>query len=269
MRYAPVFACEGENCLAAAPTQDDAIIRASFAIAFVENLRPQEYYCLGAARTALTPTITLTGNRDYRYDPDIPTEYQPRLVAADSADSIGEVIKQEVAILEEDYLDLKDQEKVQRYTEALLETGDPADYTAARRGAIFNFVKSTIDMSQNKTQFRDNFGIINIGSRLDRVSQVLNTSPNLKPEHANELSELVQKLKTELEKVESSRADDANRVAETLELAVNETTKPKPSSSFLKITGEGLKEAANALADIAPTVIGIAAKIAQLLTIGT
>src|SRR5262249_29034059 len=96
LKYFPVFAATGNDCLASALPQDEEIRRASFAVAFTENLTPQEYYCLGAARAALTPTITLTGNVDYPYDPAIPKEYQPRYVEKDSFESICETIAVEV-----------------------------------------------------------------------------------------------------------------------------------------------------------------------------
>jgi len=80
LRYSPIFAASGEHCLEVAAPQDEAVARASFAVAFTEGLSPQEYYCLGAVRAATTPTITLTSDRSYPYDPAIPIEYQPRVV---------------------------------------------------------------------------------------------------------------------------------------------------------------------------------------------
>ena len=100
LKYSPVFAAVGNECLAAAPPQDESIMRASFAVAFTENLSPQKYYCFGAVRAALTPTITLTGNLNYPYDPVIPKEYQPRIVDINSAESICETIAREIKIFD-------------------------------------------------------------------------------------------------------------------------------------------------------------------------
>ena len=52
---------------------------------------------------------------------------------------------------------------------------------------------------------------------------------------------------------------------ETIELAVKEATKAKPDRGFMKITSEGLKEAANALKDIAPMVLVVTGEVVQFL----
>jgi len=267
LRYSPVFAAVGDRCLSVAPPQDEGVARA-FAVAFTENLSPQEYYCLGAVRAASTPTITLTGDLGYPYDPNIPTEYQPRQVDIRSGQSICETVVREVKILEEDYLDLKDQEKVERYKRYKAVVLNKTAYSTDTRGSVVNYVN--IDMSKNKTEFRDNYGNINIGSHLENVTQTINASSNLQPEKRRELAALVQELKTALEPVAKTHPEDSNRVAETVELAVNEATKAKPNQGFLKITAEGLKEAANALKDVAPAVLVVTGKVVQfLLGLGT
>ena len=266
LKYSPVFAAAGNDCMAAAPPEDEGIIRASFAVAFTENLSPREYYCLGAVRAALTPTITLTGNPGYLYDPKVPEEYQPRRVDVTSAESVCETIDREVKIFEEDYLDLKSEEQVERYKRykavVLKEVGTSGVYNPETRPSIVN---NFIDMSKNKTQFRDNFGNINIDSHLENVTQVVNAALHLQPEKRQELAALVQELKTALKPVAASHPDDSSRVAETMELAVKEATKARPSQGFLKITAEGLKEAANALKDVAPAVLTVTGKVVQFL----
>ena len=266
LRYSPVFAASGEHCLEVAAPQDEAVARASFAVAFTEGLSPQEYYCLGAVRAATTPTITLTSDRSYPYDPAIPIEYQPRVVDIASADSICEMISKEVAIYEEDYLDLKDQQKVERYKRFKAVVLNESAYGAHTRSNVVNYVNiDMLDMSQNKTQFRDNYGNLNIGSYLENVTQTINPSPNLPPEKQQELAALVQELKGALDQVSKTHPEDSARVAETLGLAVKEATKAKPNPGFLKITAEGLKEAANALKDVAPTMLVVTGKVVQWL----
>ena len=265
LRYSPVFAACGEHCLAVAAPQDEGVARASFAVAFTENLSPQEYYCLGAVRAAITPTIMLTSETSYPYDPGIPVEYQPRIVDIESADSICEVISKEVATYEEDYLDLKDQQKVERYKRFKAVVLNESAYSTHTRSNVVNYVIDKLDMSQNKTEFRDNYGNINIGSYLENVTQTINASSSLQPEKRQELAALVQELKGALEPVSKTNPEDSARVAETLELAVKEATKAKPNPGFLKITAEGLKEAANALKDVAPAVLAVTGKVVQWL----
>ena len=59
--------------------------------------------------------------------------------------------------------------------------------------------------------------------------------------------------------------DDAERVAKTAELVVAEATKAKPDKGFLSITTDGLKKAAEVVADIAPTVLTVAGKVAAFV----
>lgn len=267
LKYSPIFAAVGNDCLTSAPPRAEELAGAYFAVAFTENLSPQEYYCLGVVRASLTPTVTLTSNPNYPYDPIIPREYQPRLVDIDSAESICEVIVREVMIFEQDYLDLKSEEQVERYKRykaiVLKEESASGTYNAETRGDIIN--NYNIDMSKNKTQFRDNYGNINIDSYLESVTQIVNASSNLQPEKRQVLATLVQEVKAALKPVSTSHPDETSRVAETMELAVKEATKRKPSASFLKITAEGLKEAANALKDVAPTILTITGKVVQFL----
>jgi len=46
---------------------------------------------------------------------------------------------------------------------------------------------------------------------------------------------------------------------------VDEAQKEKPNTSLLRITGEGLKEAASALAEVVPTALIIATQIVTTL----
>ena len=65
--------------------------------------------------------------------------------------------------------------------------------------------------------------------------------------------------------LEKSRPDDADRVAKTAELVVAEATKAKPDKGFMSITAEGLKKAAEAVADIAPAALVVAGKVAAFV----
>ena len=80
-----------------------------------------------------------------------------------------------------------------------------------------------------------------------------------------ELTALLAELSASLQQVAEKRPDDAERVSKTAELMVGEATKTKPDKSFLSITIEGLKKAAEAVADIAPTVLLVAGKLAAFV----
>jgi len=155
---------------------------------------------------------------------------------------------------------------VERYKRFKAVVLNESAYGAHTRSNVVNYVNiDMLDMSQNKTQFRDNYGNLNIGSYLENVTQTINSSPNLPPEKQQELAALVQELKGALDQVSKTHPEDSARVAETLGLAVKEATKAKPNPGFLKITAEGLKEAANALKDVAPTVLVVTGKVVQWL----
>jgi hypothetical protein len=68
LMYFPTIIGAGEDCLGDEHTQDARLRQASFVVAVVEGLTPREYYWLGAARSVLTPTITITDNFCYPYD---------------------------------------------------------------------------------------------------------------------------------------------------------------------------------------------------------
>lgn len=67
--------------------------------------------------------------------------------------------------------------------------------------------------------------------------QALSTAPTMKPE-------------------------DTQRVIQTAEMVATEVAKTKPNKPFLDLSAQGLKEAAKAVEEIAPTILSIAAKIA-------
>ena len=54
-------------------------------------------------------------------------------------------------------------------------------------------------------------------------------------------------------------------VATLTETMVEQATAEKPNKAVLQITGEGLKKAAKNIADVLPTVLGIATKIVGVI----
>lgn len=84
-------------------------------------------------------------------------------------------------------------------------------------------------------------------------------------EKSQQWAKLIDELQEALKIVAEKRPEDSERIVQTAELVATEVAKDKPNKGFLDITAKGLKEAANAVADIAPTVIGVAAKIASFI----
>jgi hypothetical protein len=260
LQYAPLFAESGEDCLA---PQREEIAQAALAVAFVDHLSPQEACCLGAMRGALTPTITFTGNRRYPYDPRIPKEYQPRKVQMDAVDGVCEKLVEEVKIYEEDYLDLKDQEKARRYRDALLGVGPrEGNYS----GAVRTYVTNIVDMSSHTTTTGNVTGNVIVDSRLDHVSTVINQSASLPDERKQEFAKLLSDLKAALKGVEGSRCIQGEDAVKSVEEIATEVAKPEPRPGFLSRRVGDLKDAAEALKDAAPAVLEVAGRVAAFVS---
>ena len=239
-------------------------------VAVVEGLTPAEVYCLGVARASLTPTIAITLDAAYQYSPVTPREYQPRLVRRGDSNDLMRTIKHEIEIFEEDYLELKEESQVHRYRsyrDAVMRTrADNGNYSQEERGRAFIIIeKAEVDMSSNKVQVSNVVGPVNIQSRLDHVTQTVHQLPNWPDSRKEELATLLVELTKSLKGVSDTRPDDADRVTKMTELVVAEATKAKPDKGFLSITVEGLKKAAEAVADIAPTVLAVAGKVATFV----
>ena len=109
-------------------------------------------------------------------------------------------------------------------------------------------------------------GPVNVKARLDHVTQVVNAAPAVTDAKKQEFSNLIEELKQALTSAAATaKPEDTQRVIQAAEMVASEVTKEKPNKSFLAITTEGLKEAAKAIETIAPTVLGVAAKIATFV----
>jgi hypothetical protein len=249
---------------------EEIVQSAALCVAVVERLTPAEYYLLGAARAALTPTVAITLDPAYPFDPVIPREYQPRLVRPDDVDSLVAILEREISTFEEDYLDLKEEAQVHRYaeySERLLRTQrSEGEYSRRGREQVINYIgNAEIDMSKDKVVVSNIVGPVNIKSRLEQVTQTVQQTTGWSDERRDELNKLIADLQSVLKAVADQRPADAERVAKSAEMVVEEATRDKPDKSFLNITAEGLKQAAKAVADIAPTVLEVAGKIAAFV----
>lgn len=269
LRYYPVVAPAGEQWLSYDSSYETLVAQSGLCVAFVEHLLPQELYVLGAARAALTPTILLTENSGHRFNPRVPLDYQARQVSCDDMDGLCQLLEKEIGIFEEDFMELKDQEKVLHYRTGLIREGrNNGVYSSQTRDVFFNLVTGSvgeIDMSRDKVQISHSVGPINIKSHLDHVSQIVSQAPAIAPNHREQFANLILELQKALEAAGSRRPDDTERVAKTAELVATELAKEKPDKGFLNITAEGLKQAAKTVEDIAPAVISVAAKVATFI----
>ncbi len=265
--YLSVLTEGGADCLIA---QRNELMQAALTVAWVDALSAREAYALGNMQGGLVPAITFTANPNYGYDNRFPREYQPRLVSESDADLMCEALKTEIEIFEEDYLDLKDQEKAKRYRDAVIHVGGDGQYGAGTRMHVTNIVSGNakVDMSNTEVKVTGNVGILAVNARLDRVTATINQTAGVPQAQREEFASLIEQLKNALKPIEASHADEAQRVVQITELAAAEVAKAKPDRKFLQITVAGLKSAAEAVREIAPAVLEVAGKIVSFFSGG-
>jgi len=104
--------------------------------------------------------------------------------------------------------------------------------------------------------------VINIKSTLTNVQQSVGEIHTDDQTTRKALEKLIGELSDALQKVPKKHREQAEAVAETAKSLVDTAKAEKPNKTMVKITGEGLKQAAQNLADVMPTVVTIAAQIA-------
>jgi len=108
--------------------------------------------------------------------------------------------------------------------------------------------------------------IINLKSTLRDVQQTAGMIPGASDDERAQLQDLIARLMTELEKVPPEKKEDVEAVALTATSLVEQVKGEKKNKMLVKITGEGLKEAANNLASLLPSLLPI---VTQMVTVVT
>ena len=104
--------------------------------------------------------------------------------------------------------------------------------------------------------------IINIKSTLTNVQQSVGEIRTDDQNARKELEKLIGQLSEALQKVPEKSQEHAEAVAETAKVLIDTAKAEKPNKTMVKITCEGLKQAAQNLADVMPVVVTIAGQIA-------
>jgi len=108
--------------------------------------------------------------------------------------------------------------------------------------------------------------IINIKSTLTNVQQSIGDIRTSDETARKELETLVGQLSDALQKVPEGHQEQAEAVAETAKMLVDTAKAETPNKTMLQISGEGLKQAAQNLADVMPTVVTIASRIVLVVS---
>jgi hypothetical protein len=107
--------------------------------------------------------------------------------------------------------------------------------------------------------------IINIKSTLKNVQQSVGDIRAGDQETRQELEKLVSQLSAALQKAPAESREQAQALAETTAALVETAKAEKPNKTMLQITGAGLKQAAQNLAEVLPVVVPIASQIVLLV----
>ena len=108
--------------------------------------------------------------------------------------------------------------------------------------------------------------MINIKSTLTNVQQSVGDIRTSDETARKELESLIEQLSEALQKVPAEHQEEAQAVAETAKALVDTAKAEKPNKTMLQISGEGLKQAAQNLAEVMPTVLTIASQIVMTIT---
>lgn len=107
--------------------------------------------------------------------------------------------------------------------------------------------------------------ILNIKSTLTNVQQSVGSIPTDDQAARQELEGLIEQLSQALQNVPAKQAEQAEAVAASAQALVETAKADKPNKTLLQISGEGLKKAAETLADVAPAVVGITGQVVALV----
>lgn len=103
--------------------------------------------------------------------------------------------------------------------------------------------------------------ILNVKSQLSNVTQSIGALPNVAQTDKDELTRLVNELKTLLDQTPPDKIAEAETVAKRTDKLVKELEEQKPDPEMVETMGKSLKKAAENLAGALPAVLPIATQI--------
>ena len=106
--------------------------------------------------------------------------------------------------------------------------------------------------------------VLNVKSTLTNVQQSIGSMSAVDEDARRELKGLIEQLSQALEQMPTSLKEEAEAVAASAQILVEQAKAPKPNKTMLHLSGEGFKKAAENLAGVAPAAVAPA-----VLTIAT
>jgi len=109
--------------------------------------------------------------------------------------------------------------------------------------------------------------IVAIDSTLSNVSQTIGSAPGLNDQQKSDLDQMVRSLRTQLDSLKATHADEAKEIADAVDKAVTNASKTpqERKASMLQLSAKGLKDAAQLVAEVAPGVLATAGLIAKFV----
>src|SRR5215212_6445256 len=107
---------------------------------------------------------------------------------------------------------------------------------------------------------------INIKSTLTNVQQSIGDISTNDLGARKELEKLIEQLNDALQKIPVEKQEHAQAVAETAKALIDVAKSETPNKTMLQITGDGLKKAAQNLAEVMPVVLTLASQIVMTVT---
>lgn len=108
--------------------------------------------------------------------------------------------------------------------------------------------------------------VVNIKSTLTNVQQSVGDIRTDDQNAREELEMLIGQLSEALQKVPAKNQEHAEAVAETAKALVDTAKAEKPNKTLVQVTAQGLKLAAQNLAEVMPGVVTLATRIAVIVS---
>jgi len=122
------------------------------------------------------------------------------------------------------------------------------------------------DVTMNSTNINAVGSIVAIDSMLENITQTVNNA-SIGAQEKSELNDAVAEFTGEVEKLKEEHAVEATLLTKKLDEALAQLSveKEQRNPSLFQLSAKGLKEAAEAVADIAPGLVATAGKISAML----
>ena len=102
---------------------------------------------------------------------------------------------------------------------------------------------------------------MSIKNTITKVQQSVGAMSTVDEAARQELKLLIDQLSKALERIPENQKEQAEAVAASAQALVENAKADKPNKTLLQISGEGLKKAAENLAEVAPAVVSIASQV--------